>query len=124
MSWDEFAQKLDKTTSGSAVISDNGAICGKHKEFSASPQEAIQIAALFKDMKQCRQKGVPYDGQKYFVTEFNDKSIVARRDNFFIFLQKSQTIIVAGVCDLKTAKEAKANIEQVIKELAEMGEGY
>ena len=122
MSWDAYAEELEGTTTAAAIISDEGALCGKHKEFNATPQECVQWSKCFKDPPLARQKGISYNGKKYFATEFDEHCIVARRDNFYIVLMKSISIIVCGIADDPASpSEVKEDVKRVVDMLNESG---
>jgi hypothetical protein len=106
MSWDERAQELSSVTSASAIVSIDGNLLGKAKDFAATPAELKEWVAMFKDLTICRQKGLSYGGKKLFVTQYNESRIIAMRDHFVVLLCKGREAIVCGVCEQAMSPEA------------------
>lgn len=122
MSWDEYIEDLDDITIAAGIVSTEGAICGYRGDWKASPQEALSWAKLFQDLSLCRQRGLVYGGTKLFVTNYSDKLIVARRDNFIVQLVKSQALFIVTVCDKKRPPKPALQIcHELIEDLAESG---
>ena len=122
MSWDEYLEDLDDATIASGIVSTEGALCGYRGDWKASPQEALSWAKLFLDLALCRQRGLSYGGSKLFVTDYSDKLIVARRDNFIVQLVKSQVLFIVCVCDKKKPPKPALEIcHELIADLSQSG---
>jgi hypothetical protein len=103
---DADLKPLASLASAAAIISPDGSVAGKLKNFGATPAEVTDWIANFADVRQFRQQGLSYGGKKLFVCQFNDSLVVAVRDHFVVFLFKtgSKTILCAA-CDQSLAPE-------------------
>jgi hypothetical protein len=119
MSWDKRAQELSSVTIGSAIVSTEGAILAKAKSFTATAPEVKEWAGLFKDLPQCRQRGLSYGAKKLFVTQYNESRIIALRDHFVVLLYKTSEVIICAICDQSMPPEA-ANAA-CLKMVSELG---
>jgi hypothetical protein len=104
MSWSEFAHEIASVSIGSAIISSEGTILVKHKNFNGTAAESSAWANLFADLSECRQRGISYGDKMMFVTEYNSSLIVGRRDQIVIVLVKGSKYMLAAVCDSTIGK--------------------
>ena len=125
--WDAFAEELSGISTGSAILTDDGTICGKYGNFNATEAECETWANIFKDLSSARRKPLSVAGKKLFVYDINGLLITARSDNFFLFFQKSNTIIVCAIVEEMygsnhiSPEDVKDGIQGVVDELAESG---
>ena len=125
--WDAFAQELSGTSTGSAILTDDGTICGKYGYFNATEKECQSWANIYKDLSSARQKPLSVAGKKLFVYDVDDSLITARCDNYFLFFQKSKTIIVCAIVEEMygpsriSPEDVKDSIQGIVDELAESG---
>ena len=120
-SWDGYAEVMDPTCDGCAIVSLEGALCCQHGTFQADADELIEWGQLVQNPALCRQIGLSYGGKKLFVTSYSDKVIIARRDNLVVQLVAGNTVFCASVCDDKPKpKSPKLALEDTKKAMEEL----
>ena len=122
MSWDPYVQMLDDTTIAGAIFSVDGAICAKSPTFQATAKNVLHWSKMLKDPPLARQHGIEYGEQKMFALEYQADYIHAMCDDLNIYMKKSNTVVVVGLCDQTKAQEdAKASVFKVSKILFDAG---
>lgn len=129
--WNEYAEELSESSTSSAILTIDGTICGKAGEFNATTSDCKGWAAVFKNLQYARQKPLSVAGKKLFVYEVDEDpknkhpTVIARRDNYFLFLQKLKTIIVCAIVEdmygasQMSPEEVKDDVQRVVDMLAE-----
>jgi hypothetical protein len=122
MSWEAYVQMLDDTTIAAAIISVEGALCAKSESFKATQKNMVHWTKMLKDPPLARQHGIEYGDQKLFALEFKPDYLHAMCDDVNIYMKKSNTVVVIGVCDQTKAQEdAKAAVLNLSKMLFDAG---
>ena len=97
--WAAYLADVKDISKGSAIISLEGALCGKEGKWDAKQAEMQNYAAVLKNIAQAQSLGVTYNGKKFIVVRAVDDSILAQLGKEAIVLQKAKTVLVAAKCD-------------------------
>lgn len=122
MSWDAYVQMLDTQTCAAAIISIEGALCAKSADFTATPTNLVHWSKMLKDPSLARQHGIPYDKIKLFPLEYTTDYIHAMCDELNIYMKKTATVVVIGLCGGdRPQNDAKNQVLNVAKILIDAG---
>ena len=94
--WEAYLPQLEVVSDASAIISLQGALCGKKGNWKANQAEMSHYAALMNQPYTAQSKGLTYGGTKYIVIRATDDTIVAQLHTNGLVLQKSNTVFVVG----------------------------
>ena len=96
--WSAYLADVKPISSGSAIISLQGALCGKEGKWEAKQGEMQNYAACLNNIASAQSKGVTYNGKKYIVVRAVDDTILAQLGKEAVILQKAKTVLVAAKC--------------------------
>jgi hypothetical protein len=117
--WAAYLPLVQQVADGSAIISLQGAQCGKSGNWKATGAEEQAYAALIKDTASAQAKGLTYGGKKFIVTRVLDDTIFAQLGKEGLVIQKSATVLVAAkFIEGQVANSVSAAVAKVVSQLA------
>ena len=96
--WAAYLADVKDISAGSAIISLEGALCGKEGKWEAKQAEMQNYAACLKNIASAQSKGITYNGKKYIIVRAVDDSILAQLGKEALVLQKAKTVLVVAKC--------------------------
>jgi hypothetical protein len=120
--WAAYLAPLNGVADGSAVISLQGANCGKQGNWKASTAEEQTWAAYWKDLTQANAKGLFYDKKKNIVIRAVEDTIVASLGKEGLILQKAKTVFVAArYIEGQVPNSVSAKVGGIVQQLIDAG---
>ena len=96
--WTAYLNDVKDISAGSAIISLQGALCGKVGKWDAKQAEMQNYAACLNNIASAQSKGITYNGKKYIVVRAVEDTILAQLGKEALVLQKAKTVLVAAKC--------------------------
>ena len=96
--WNAYLADVKDIAAGCAIISLQGALCGKEGKWDAKQGEMQNYAACLNNIASAQSKGITYNGKKYIIVRAVDDSILAQLGKEAVVLQKAKTVLVAAKC--------------------------
>jgi profilin len=123
MSWNAYLAELKTKSTGCAIISLQGAVCGKEGNWKAAQAEVQSYPGLVKANSPAATSGVKYGGDKFFMNVSTDDSLVAQKGKQAIVLQKAKTVLVAAYAetDKFVVGDVSAAVAKVAAQLVSVG---
>jgi hypothetical protein len=120
--WAAYLAPLDGVAAGAAIISLQGAECGKKGDWKASAQEQQQWAQYWSDLSQANAKGLFYNKAKNIVVRAADDTILASLGKEGLILQKAKTVFVAArYVEGQVPNSVSAKVGGIVQQLIDAG---
>ena len=114
--WDAYAAYFNGFAESAAIVSKDGALCGKYGPWAATQADLSGYAAICKAMSMSLP--LTYKGVKFIINRCADDSIFGMKGKEALVLQKTNTLIVVAHCNEKFAPNlASGKCDQVAKML-------
>jgi profilin len=123
MSWNAYLAELKTRSTGCAIISLQGAVCGTEGTWKAQQAEVSSYPSLIAPNSPAQTNGVKYNGEKFFLNLATDDTIVAQKGKTAIVLQKAKTVLVAAFAetDKFVVGDVSAAVAKVVAQLVSVG---
>ena len=120
--WDAYVAYFNGYAESAAIVSKDGALCGKFGSWSATQSDMSGYAAICRDIEHGGSLPLTYKGVRYIINRCADDTCFGMKGKEGLVLQKTNTLIVVAHVNEKYAPNlAAGKCDQVAKMLKDQG---
>jgi len=120
--WAAYLVEVGYVSDGSAIVSLQGAECGKHGNWKATAAESQKYASLIQNIGTAQAQGLTYAGKKFIIVRAVDDTITAQLGKEGLVIIKANTVlVVAHTVEGQVLAAASAKVGKVVDQLKANG---